>query len=385
MLEEDHARILCHRNDGITHPFATDRSPGIEDFARLLRSLETADLDRLSKVLDAIDAVAASHQRCHTCRGKILVFSELLSINRLPDRHAGYAYANECLARETGRDFRHEVLEHLASCYRPVRLRFRARELFECYQDMVRRSPWTLHLEGLSEELVMKLSDKAEWILVVGKTASEKVMEVIRSRRSPGKQERLTFAIAELIDANTSSREPCALFWSNVEGIPVHLPVMDAMPEGAAAVTCLNTQLRIYHQGESASHAAMFERVNEALRVLLGLERSPFIQALGCHSGFEAWARHARGEMLWFVGSSRPKRQKRSQDMLNELRRRKKQSVEDALADTHLREEVRRLLLDCLPFWKDEPDTLIGDLIPQPRRRTGASPKNVGKCKEAVD
>jgi hypothetical protein len=71
--------------------------------------------------------------------------------------------------------------------------------------------------------------------------------------------------------------------------------------------------------------------------------------------------------------------------MLNELRRRKKQSVEDALADTHLREEVRRLLLDCLPFWKDEPDTLIGDLIPQPRRRTGASPKNVGKCKEAVD
>ena len=89
--------------------------------------------------------------------------------------------------------------------------------------------------------------------------------------------------------------------------------------------------------------------------------------------------------MLWFARPSRTARSRHSKDVLNELRRRKQQSVEDALADTHLREEVRRLLLDCLPFWKDEPDTLIGDLIPQPRQRTGASPKSEGNCKEAVN
>jgi hypothetical protein len=385
MIEEDLARVLRHRNDGFTHPFATDRSSGTEDFARLLRTQEGAPPEVLARVLDAVDMVATSHQGCHTCRGRILVFAELLSIQRLPERHAVYAGATECLAKEAGRDFRREVLEHLASCYRPVRPRLRARELLECYQDMKCRSPWALHLEGFSEELATQLSGKAEWILVVGKTASEKVMEVIRSHRSPGKQDRLTFAIAELIHADTSSRDRCAIFWSNVEGIPVHLPVMDAMPEGAAAVTCLNTQLRIYHEGEAAPHAAMFERVNEALRVLLGLESSPLIQALGCHSGFEAWARHTRGEMLWFVGPSRPKRQKRSQDVLSELRRRRQQSVEDALADKHLREEVRRLLLDCLPLWKDEPETLIGDLIPPPRRRTRASLQSEGNCKEVVN
>lgn len=385
MLENDIARVLHHRNDGFTHPFATDRSPGTEDFARLLRTQEGAAPEVLARVLDAVDTVATSHQGCHTCRGRVLVFAELLSIQRLPERHAVYAGATECLAKETGRDFRREVLEQLASCYRPVRPRLRARELLECYQDMMRRSPWALHLKGLSEELAAQLSDKAEWILVVGKAASEKVMQALRSRRSPGKQEGLTFAIAELIHVGNPSRERCALFWSEAERIPVHLQVMDAMPEGAAAVTCLNTQLRIYHQGESASRATTYERVNEALRGLLGLESPPFIQALGCQSGFEAWARHARGEMLWFTGTSRPTRRKRSQDVLNELRRRKQQRVEDALADTHLSEEVRRLLLDCLPFWKDEPDTLIGDLIPQPRRRKGANPKSEGNCKEAVN
>lgn len=385
MPEEVLAHVLRHRNDGFTHPFATDRSPGTEDFARLLRTQEGAAPEVLARVLDAVDTVATSHQGCHTCRGRILVFAELLSIQRLPERHAVYACATECLAKETGRDFRREVLEHLASCYRPVRPRLRARELLVCYQDMLRRSPWALHLEGLSEELAAQLVGKAEWILVVGKTASEKVMQALRSRRSPGKQEGLSFAIAELIHGGNPSRERCALFWSEAERIPVHLQVMDAMPEGAAAVTCLNTQLRIYHQGESASRSMTYERVNEALRGLLGSESPPFIQALGCQSGFEAWARHARGEMLWFTGTSRPTRSKRSQDVLNELRRRKQQRVEDALADTQLSEEVRRLLLDCLPFWKDEPEMLIGDLIPQQRRRAGAIPNAEANCKEAVN
>lgn len=378
MLEEDLARILRHRNDGFTHPFATERSPGTEDFACLLRAQEGAALDVLACVLDAVDAVATSHQVCNTCRGRILVFAELLSIQRFPERHAVYAGATECLAKETGRDFRREVLEQLASCYRPVRPRLRARELLECYQEMLRRSPWALHLEGLSEELAAQLSGKAVWILVVGKTATEKIIEVLQSRQSHRKQEQLTFANAELIHAGNPSRERCALFWSKAGGIPVHLQVMDAMPEGAVAVTCLNSQLRIYHQGEPAPRAATFERVNEALRVLLGLESPPFIQALGCQSGFEAWARHARGEKVWFAGSSRTKRLNRSKDVMNELRRRKQQSVEDALEDAHLPEEVRRLLLDCLPLWKDEPDTSIGDLIPQPRRRTALRTQSEG-------
>ncbi len=385
MIEEDLARVLRHRHDGFTHPFATDRSSGTEDFARLLRTQEGAPPEVLARVLDAVDMVATSHQGCHTCRGRILVFAELLSIQRLPERHAVYAGATECLAKETGRDFRREVLEQLASCYRPVRPRLGARELLVCYQDMLRRSPWALHLEGLSDELAAQLADKAEWSLVVGKTASEKVMDAFRSRRPSRQEETLSFAIAELIHGGNPSRERCALFWSQTEGIPVHSQVMDVMPEGTAAVTCLNTRLQIYHQGESVPRAATFERVNEALRVLLGLDSPPFVQARGCHSGFEAWARRARGEMLWFAGPSRSTRSKRSQDVLNELRRRRQQSVEDALADTHLREEVRRLLLDCLPLWKDEPETLIGDLIPAPRRRTSGISNAEANCKEAVN
>ncbi|MFZ4596565.1 MAG: hypothetical protein ACOYOF_20085 [Verrucomicrobiaceae bacterium] len=376
MVEQELARVIRHRNDGFTHPFATDRSPGTEDFARLLRNLEGASQERLMRILDAVDAVANSHHGCDNCRGNILVFAELLAINRLPERHAIYTGATEGLFRKTGRDFRREVLEHLASCCRPVRPRLRARELLQCYNDMIRRSPWGLHLEGLSEELATQLSGKAEWILVVGKAASEKVAESLRSRCSPGKRDGLTFAIAKLVCEGAQSQDRCAVFWSKREETPVHLQVIDAMPEGSAAVTCVNTQLKVFSQGESISLTGPFERINEAVRVLLGWENPPFIQALDCHSGFETWVRHARGETVWFGEAPRQKRGNRSQEILNELRRRKQQRVEDALADANLPEQVRKLLVECLPLWKDEPDTLVGDFLPLPGRRGGSRTPN---------
>jgi len=376
MVEQELARVFRHRNDGFTHPFATDRSPGAEDFARLLRNLEGASEERLIHILDAVDEVANSHQGCDTCRGNILVFAELIAINRLPERHAIYAGATEDLFRETGRDFRHEVLQHLASCCRPVRPRLRARELLVRYQDMIRRSPWALHLEGLSEELTMPLAGTTEWILVMGKAASEKVAESLRLRCTSGKRDGLTFAIAKLVREGAQSQDRCAVFWSKRVGIAVHSQVMDAMPEGAAAVACVNTQLRVFHHGESIPIAEPFERINEAVRVLQGWESPPFIQSLDCNSGFEAWARHARGETVWFGEAPRPKRENRSQQVLNELRRRKQQRVEDALADSSLPEQVRKLLVDCLPLWKDEPDTLVGDFLPLPRRRVASRTPN---------
>jgi hypothetical protein len=383
MLEDALARVLRHRNDGFTHPFATERSPGTEDFARLLRNLEGAGPDRVAPILDAVDAVAGSHQGCPTCRGKVLVFAELLSIQRLPERHAGYAGATECLARETGRDFRREVLEHLASCCRPVRPRLRARELQTSYQDLLRRSPWALHLEGLSEALAARLAGQTQWVLVVGGTDSARVLEDLRCRRSPGKPERLAFAAAELIQEGLPHRERCALFWSPAEALPVQAQVLAALPEGATAVTCENTQLRLFRQGQPVPETGPLERVNEALRVLLGLPGPPFVQALDCRSGFEAWARQARGETVCWAEASGPKRPNRSREVLNELRRRKQQRVEEALAEAQLPEAVRRLLVDCLPLWKDEPDTLIGDLLPTPRRCAGSKRPNPNLCREA--
>lgn len=144
---------------------------------------------------------------------------------------------------------------------------------------------------------------------------------------------------------------------------------MDIIPKRAAVVTCMNTRLRISRPDDLTYLSGFFDRVNEAVKVLLGLESLPFIQSLDCRSGFKAMARYSRGETIWFAGISKEKPLNRSKEVLNELLRRKQQSVEHALADDQLHNDVRRFLADCLPLWKDEPDTLLGDLIPQTRRR----------------
>jgi hypothetical protein len=74
MLEKDRARFLRHGNDGFTQQFATDRSPGTENFA------------------------------------------EPLPIQHFPQQHVYYSGATESPDKKTGRDFRRKALEHLARC-----------------------------------------------------------------------------------------------------------------------------------------------------------------------------------------------------------------------------------------------------------------------------
>ena len=94
-----------------------------------------------------------------------------------------------------------------------------------------------------------------------GQNSLEKVMQALRSHRSPSKQEGLTFAIAELIHGGNPYRERFALFGSEAERIPVHLQVMGAMPEGAADLS-INWAESRHHCLDPRRNVFNFSRVD---------------------------------------------------------------------------------------------------------------------------
>lgn len=51
--------------------------------------------------------------------------------------------------------------------------------------------------------------------------------------------------------------------------------------------------------------------------------------------------------------------------VLNELLQRRQQRISDAIVDPDVPKEVKNLLWDCMPLWKDEPDETIEELLPQ--------------------
>jgi len=355
--------VLRHRNDGFAHPFASEQSPGTVDFARLLRALEGANFEKLSKILEAVDTVASSHRSCQTCYGKILAFAELLAINRIPASHAIYAKATESLARETGRDFRREVLEYLSVYYRPVRPRICSREMLEKYQEIIRSSPWALHLEGLSEDLASVLSSRSEWILVVGKRNSENVIERLQANQL-GALKPLRFVVARLRHESISPHERCVIFWSCRDGDYIQGKILDAMPDDSSAVWYVERRLHTFGKNVASLRHGSHDRLSEALQSLLRLDAPPTIERLNCQSGFEAMTRHKRGETLLFPAATSTKNSS-SKSALNELRRRRQQRISDAIVDPAMPQEVKTLLLNCMPLWKDDPDSLIGELLPQ--------------------
>jgi hypothetical protein len=109
-------RINNQKREHAAHPFKAG-GIGIDDFAFLYSRLQSVDVAELEQYLDLIDKVAFGHIDCKSCTSKIMVFCDLFTRDRLPERNAFYAaqYRNTVSqGPDQNRDYYKEVADSIA-------------------------------------------------------------------------------------------------------------------------------------------------------------------------------------------------------------------------------------------------------------------------------
>lgn len=123
MLDDDSRRLINNQKfEHSNHAFRSNGRSGVSDFLILLQRFRSDRFEKtdLEEALDLIDVMRETHKDCESCTLKILVFCELFSFNRLPERYLHYRMEYErwktleieehMIEEGTGRDYRREVM-----------------------------------------------------------------------------------------------------------------------------------------------------------------------------------------------------------------------------------------------------------------------------------
>lgn len=124
MLDDDSCRLINNQKfEHSNHAFRSYGRSGISDFLILLQRFRSGHFEEtdLNEALDLVDVMRETHNDCESCTLKILVFCELFSFNRLPERYIHYQMEYErwktleieehMIEGGTGRDYRREVMD----------------------------------------------------------------------------------------------------------------------------------------------------------------------------------------------------------------------------------------------------------------------------------
>lgn len=124
MLDDDSCRLINNQKfEHSNHAFRSYGRSGISDFLILLQRFRSGHFEEtdLNEALDLVDVMRETHNDCESCTLKILVFCELFSFNRLPERYLHYQTEYErwktleieehMIEGGTGRDYRREVMD----------------------------------------------------------------------------------------------------------------------------------------------------------------------------------------------------------------------------------------------------------------------------------